>query len=51
MNKPRLDDPVEYALIKSIHFKDDRPLDENIDPIEHNDRMESRSRNKNKSSR
>ena len=46
-----MDDPAEYALIKSIYFKDDRPLNEHIDPIERNDRMEAKSRFNNKSSR
>ena len=51
MNKrPTLNDKDEYALIKSIYFKD-RTFDEQIDPIERNDRMESKFRNKNKSSR
>jgi len=51
MSRPRLDDPNEFALIKSIYFKDNRPLDEDLDPIERLERMESRQRHNNKSSR
>lgn len=49
--RPKLSDPEEYALIKAIHFKDNRPLDEDIDPIERNERMEAQHRNKDKNSR
>ncbi len=49
--RPTLNDPAEYALIKSIHFKNDRPIHEDLDPIERKERMESKQRNKNKSSR
>lgn len=49
--RPRLDDPVEYALIKQIHFKDNRPEWEALDPVERLDRMESRYKHNNKSSR
>lgn len=46
-----MDDPAEFAIIKSIYFKDARRLPEVIDPIERNERMEARSRFNNKSSR
>jgi hypothetical protein len=51
MSRPRLDDPAEYAIIKSIYFKDNRPFEADLDPIERKDRMESKIRNNNKSSR
>ena len=49
--KPTLSDPTEFAIIKRIYFKDERLLREDIDPIERNERMESKARNKLKSSR
>ena len=50
-NRPRLDDPEEYALIKSIHFKDDRPNLEAVDPIELSDRQDAKYKHNNKSAR
>ena len=50
-NRPKLSDPAEFALIKQIYFKDNRPFNEDLDPTERNDRMESSYKNKNKSSR
>lgn len=49
--RPRLDDKDEYALIKSIHFKETRKEWNDLDPIERLERMESKERNNNKSSR
>lgn len=49
--RPKLTDPVEFALIKQIYFKDNRPINEDLDPVERLDRMESKYRNNNKSSR
>ena len=49
--RPTLHDPEEFALIKSIYFKDDRPLNEDLDPVERLERMESRMRHNHKSSR
>lgn len=49
--RPRLDDPAEFAIIKSIYFKDNRPAWEELEPDERLDRMESKQRNNNKSSR
>jgi hypothetical protein len=49
--RPKLTDPAEYAIIKSVYFKDSRPEWEDLDPIERLDRMESRQRFNNKSSR
>ena len=49
--RPRLDDPAEFAIIKQIYFKDNRPFDADLDPIEKMDRMESKIRFNNKSSR
>lgn len=51
MTRPRLDDPTEYALIKSVYFKDGGPLNADLDPIERLERMESKIRFNNKSSR
>jgi hypothetical protein len=51
MERPTLNDPKEYNLIKSIYFKNDRPFDEDLDPIERIERLEAKQRNKNKSSR
>jgi len=49
--RPTLNDPEEFAIIKSIYFKDDRPLHEELDPIERLERMEAKQRHQNKSSR
>lgn len=49
--RPTLSEPKEYAIIKQIYFKDNRPMNEELDLLEKNDRMESRFRNKQKSSR
>jgi len=49
--RPRLDDPVEFALIKSIYFKEATRFNDDLDPIEKMERMESKIRNNNKSSR
>ena len=49
--RPTLNDPAEFALIKSVYFKDNRPLNEDLDPTERLERMEAKSRQNNKSSR
>lgn len=49
-SRPRLDDPKEFALIKSIYFKD-RTFTDEIDSIEKLERMEAKQRNQTKSSR
>ena len=49
--RPTLNDPAEFALIKSIYFKESNPFNEDLDPVERLDRMESKQRNKSKSSR
>lgn len=50
--RPRLDDPAEYKLIKAIYFKDDLvKLNEDLDTIERLERQESKYRNNQKSSR
>ena len=49
--RPRLDDPEEFALIKSMYFAKDNFNKEDIDPIEQLERMESKQRNLNKSPR
>ncbi len=48
--RPTMSDPAEFAIIKSIYFKDDRKT-KDLDPIEELNRMESRQRNQSKSSR
>jgi len=50
-NRPRLFDPEEFALIKSIYFEKDLPAEDDTDPIERLERQESRQRNLNKSPR
>lgn len=49
--RPKLSDPKEYAIIKSIYFKDNKPAWEETDPIERLDRQESRQRFNKKSPR
>ncbi|MCK9371038.1 hypothetical protein M0R04_14095 [Candidatus Dojkabacteria bacterium] len=49
--RPKLTDPAEFALIKQMYFQDNRPFNDNLDPIERNDRQESKLKNKQKSSR
>jgi len=52
MNKrPRIDDPAEFALIKSIYFEKDNFNKEESDPIENLERQESRHRNLQNNSR
>ena len=50
-NRPRLDDPEEFKIIKSIYFKETKPEWENLDSIERLDRMEAKERHNQKSSR
>jgi hypothetical protein len=49
--RPTLNDPAEFALIKQIYFKDNRPEWEELDSLERLDRMESKQRFNQKSSR
>jgi len=49
--RPRLDDPKEYAIIKSIYFAKDLEKTEKLDPLENLERQDSKQRNLNKSSR
>lgn len=51
MDRPKLTDPKELALIKQIYFKEGRRFGDEIDPIENLERMEAKQRNTNKSSR
>lgn len=51
MTRPRLDDPAEYAVIKKIYFNNDKLMSEEIDSLERLERVESKQRNNNKSSR
>ena len=50
-NRPKLTDPNEFAIIKSIYFKDNRPINEDLDPNEKLDRIEAKQRFNQKSSR
>ena len=50
-NRPTMRDPEEFALIKSIYFKDNRPINEDLDPKEKLDRIEAKQRFNQKSSR
>jgi len=49
--RPTLNDPQEFALIKSIYFIKDGEKNEHTDPIENLERQESKYRNTNKNSR
>lgn len=51
MERPRLDDPKEYAIIKKMYFSDDRPFSEEVDSIEQKERQESRLKNNNNNAR
>lgn len=52
MSRPTLNDPTEYALIKKMYFQDDsKYLNNDVDPIEENDRIESRLKNSKQQSR
>lgn len=51
IKRPTLNDPEEFALIKQIYFKDNRPEWEDLDPEERLNRMEAKQRHTNKSSR
>jgi hypothetical protein len=49
--RPKLTDPEEFAIIKSIHFEKDILEDKDLDQLERLERQESKHRNLNKSSR
>lgn len=49
--RPKLTDPSEFAIVKSMYFKDNRPLGEDLDSFEKLDRYESRQRFNKKTSR
>ena len=51
MKRPTLKDPKEFALIKSIYFKEREGFNDKLDPKEEMERWESRNRNNKKSSR
>lgn len=51
IKRPRLDNPQEFALIKSIYFYKDNFITEEIDKLEQLKRQESRQKYNNKSSR
>lgn len=49
--RPRIDDPEEFAIIKSMYFAKDNFNTEDSDPIENLERQESRHRNLQNNSR
>ena len=49
-NRPTMKDPAEFAIIRSMYFKDTH-ISDKLDPIEELDRMEAKQRNQSKSSR
>jgi hypothetical protein len=49
--RPKYTDPADFANIKKWYFKDSKPFNEDLDPIERLERQESKFKNKNKSSR
>lgn len=49
--RPTLKDPNEFAIVRSMYFKDGRPINEDLDPSEKLSRMEAKQRNNNKNSR
>jgi hypothetical protein len=49
--RPTLNDPKEWALIRSMYFNDRSIDSETTDPIERLERQESKQRNLNKNSR
>ena len=49
--RPTLNNPEEFALIKSIYFDNDLLRDQDIDQIERLERQESKSKNLNCNSR
>lgn len=51
MERPKITDPAEYALIKQIYFKDDRSAYEELDQLERLERMEAKHRQMKRSSR
>lgn len=50
-NRPKLTDPAEFAIIRSMYFKEHGVSSKDLDPIEELERMESKHRNNQKSSR
>ena len=42
--RPKLTDPEELAIIRSIYFEDHRPKGDDIDPLERLDRMERKQK-------
>lgn len=49
--RPRLDDPQEFAIIKQMYFKNNRPINDDLDPLERLERQEAKQRNKQNESR
>jgi len=45
-NRPTLKDPAEWAIIRSMYFDDSNGFQEEIDPEERLERMNSRQHNK-----
>ena len=49
--RPRLDDQKEWAIIREMYFDTSSYVNNDIDPIESLERMDSKQRNLNNSSR
>ena len=49
--RPTLNDPAEWEIVRSMYFKDNRPIHHDVEPDERLERNESKQRNKKKSSR
>lgn len=49
--RPRLDDPQEFAIIKQMYFKNNRPINDDLDPLERLERQEAKMRHKQNESR
>jgi len=44
-NRPRLDNPADYKVVKDMYFEKDLPLAEDLDPIERLERQEAKQKN------
>lgn len=49
--RPKLTDPEEFDIIRSIYLKDRRSINSDLDPVERLERMESKQRQKQNESR
>lgn len=51
MTRPRLDDPKEWSIIREMYFDTSGAVNDDTDPIERLERMQSKQRNLNNSPR